>query len=152
MTASEELAIATAVGAFFMCRWYGRLSQARWRSDAQLAADAPREKPGSAERTVIFSVYLTRLRRKPMKMSGYTAGAGAIALLVLGPNAIAQQNPTPGQPGSRTGPAAGTTELTAISGQLAQWSACYISLWLAKRDKYSQITVAPAKDVISATS
>jgi len=31
-----------------------------------------------------------------MKMSGYIAGAGAIALLVLGPNAIAQQNPTPG--------------------------------------------------------
>ena len=43
-----------------------------------------------------------------MKMSGYVAGA-AMALLVLGPNAIAQQGPTPGQPGSTTGPAAGTT-------------------------------------------
>jgi hypothetical protein len=42
-----------------------------------------------------------------MKMSGYVAGA-AMALLVLGPNAIAQQGPTPGQPGSTTGPAAGT--------------------------------------------
>jgi hypothetical protein len=43
----------------------------------------------------------------PMKMSGYVAGA-AMALLVLGPNAIAQQGPTPGQPGRTTGPAAGT--------------------------------------------
>ena len=42
-----------------------------------------------------------------MKMSGYVAGA-AMALLVLGPKAIAQQGPTPGQPGSTTGPAAGT--------------------------------------------
>ena len=42
-----------------------------------------------------------------MKMSGYVAGA-AMALLILGPNAIAQQGPTPGQPGSTTGPAAGT--------------------------------------------
>ena len=44
-----------------------------------------------------------------MKMSGYIAGAAAIALLVLGQKAIAQQSPTPGQPGSTTGPAAGTT-------------------------------------------
>ena len=32
-----------------------------------------------------------------------------MALVVLGPNAVAQQGPTPGQPGSTTGPAAGTT-------------------------------------------
>src|SRR6476619_208611 len=44
-----------------------------------------------------------------MKMSGYIAGAAAIALLVFGQNAMAQQSPTPGQPGSTTGPAAGTT-------------------------------------------
>src|SRR3954453_22453488 len=50
-----------------------------------------------------------RLRRKPMKMSGYIAGVAAIALVVLGPKAIAQQGPTPGQPGTTTGPAAGTT-------------------------------------------
>src|SRR4051794_39844142 len=50
-----------------------------------------------------------RLRRKPMKMSGYIAGAAAMALVALGPNAIAQQGPTPGQPGTTTGPAAGST-------------------------------------------
>jgi hypothetical protein len=44
-----------------------------------------------------------------MKMSGYVAGAAAMALVVLGPKAIAQQGPTPGQPGTTTGPAAGTT-------------------------------------------
>jgi hypothetical protein len=44
-----------------------------------------------------------------MNMSGYIAGAAAMALVVLGPNAVAQQGPTPGQPGSTTGPAAGTT-------------------------------------------
>jgi EF hand len=44
-----------------------------------------------------------------MKMSGYIAGAAAMTLVVLGPNAIAQQGPTPGQPGTTTGPAAGTT-------------------------------------------
>ena len=44
-----------------------------------------------------------------MNMSGYIAGAAAMALFVLGPNAVAQQGPTPGQPGSTTGPAAGTT-------------------------------------------
>jgi hypothetical protein len=49
------------------------------------------------------------LRRKPMKViSGYAAGAAAIALVFFGQNAIAQQSPTPGQPGSTTGPAAGT--------------------------------------------
>jgi hypothetical protein len=44
-----------------------------------------------------------------MNMSGYIAGVAAMALVVLGPNAIAQQAPTTGQPGSATGPAAGTT-------------------------------------------
>jgi hypothetical protein len=41
-------------------------------------------------------------------ISGYAAGAAAIALVFFGQNAIAQQSPTPGQPGSTTGPAAGT--------------------------------------------
>ncbi len=43
-----------------------------------------------------------------MKTSGYMAGAAAVALLVLAPNAMAQQRPTPGQPGSTSGPAAGS--------------------------------------------
>ena len=43
-----------------------------------------------------------------MKISHYMAGAAAMALLALGPGAMAQQGSTSGQPGSTSGPAAGS--------------------------------------------
>ena len=61
MTAFDELAIATAVGTFFMA-WlvWGIFARRGGSLDAQLPPMRPEKKPGGAERTVIFSVYLTR--------------------------------------------------------------------------------------------
>src|SRR5436305_15335922 len=50
-----------------------------------------------------------RFGEEPNEDERLRAGAAAMALVVFGPNAIAQQSPTPGQPGTTTGPAAGTT-------------------------------------------
>src|SRR5918911_1701132 len=47
-------------------------------------------------------------KEAPMKISHYMAGAAAMALLALGPGAMAQQGRPSGQPGSTSGPAAGS--------------------------------------------
>ena len=78
-----------------------------------------------------------------MKMSGYIAGAAAIALLVLGQNAIAQQGPTPGQPGSTTGPAAGTTVQPSTAVQKEMPPAASQRARVPRRNKAAMAAGAP---------